>query len=394
MTATTIKANDVSTLCNSVSLRILLFLILASTATTPEGLNASLTCGNRALPASRINGLTHPLSGLGCSAERCANDKSPAFYILVQIKQTSTVDRFKQLETFVAVALKGTMTAAARAEGVAPAIIGRRLDALEERLAVKLMLRSTRSITLTNEGLAFLEAAQRILQELASAEDGVSLGGMRPTGNLRITAPAGFGRVHVAPLVPLFVNTYPELSVSLDLTDRITDIVSEGFDLAVRIGVPEDSNMVGIKLADNRRVVVASPHYLKHKGTPVHPQELAQHDCLTFGAGANQARGWLFAIDGEENAIRVSGPLECNDGAVLHEWALLGYGLAWRSMWEVAQDLADGRLIEVLQEFTAPANAIYALVPQRKHMPLRVRVLIDFLKHHYAQQTFSPQSGT
>ncbi len=320
--------------------------------------------------------------------------RTTAFYIRAKIKQTATVDRFKQLETFVAVALKGTMTAAARAEGVAPAIIGRRLDALEERLAVKLMLRSTRSITLTNEGLSFLESAQRILQELANAEDSVSQGGMRPTGHLRITAPAGFGRVHVAPLVPLFINTYPELSVSLDLSDRITDIVSEGFDLAVRIGVQEDSNMVGIKLADNRRVVVASPSYLKHKGTPQHPQELSQHDCLTFGAAANQARGWLFDMEGDSVALRVSGALECNDGAVLHEWALLGYGLAWRSMWEVAKDLADGRLIEVLQAFSAPPNAIYALVPQRKHMPLRVRVLIEFLKHHYALQNFGPPSGT
>jgi DNA-binding transcriptional LysR family regulator len=315
------------------------------------------------------------------------------FYFPLHIQQTVDVDRFKQLETFVAVALKGTMTAAARAEGVAPAIIGRRLDALEQRLAVKLMLRSTRSITLTHEGLAFLDQAQRILQDLASAEDGVSQGGHHPTGHVRITAPAGFGRAHVAPLVPLFVNTYPQLTVSLDLSDRISDLVGEGFDLAVRIGVQEDSSLVGIKLADNRRVVVASPSYLKHKGVPTHPHELSQHHCLTFGAGANQARGWSFEIDAGTQALRVSGPLECNDGAVLHEWAVLGYGLAWRSMWEVADDLANGRLVEVLAPFAAPANAIYALVPQRKHMPLRVRVLVDFLKHHYARQSFAPDSG-
>ncbi len=251
------------------------------------------------------------------------------------------------------------------------------------------MVRRTRSITLTKEGEAFLDYAQRLLLDLAEAENAVSLGGVVPTGHLRLTAPAGFGRIHVAPLVPHFKDAYPAVTISLELSDRLTDIVAEGFDLAVRIAKLEDSSLVGIKLAENRRVVVASPAYLARRGTPLHPQELVQHDCLTFGASGNQSRGWLFNDEQQiSQAIRVHGPMECSDGAVLHEWALKGYGLAWRSMWEVAADLRRGSLVSVLDRFAAPATAIYAIVPQRKHLPLRVRAWIDFLKQHYSQARY------
>jgi DNA-binding transcriptional LysR family regulator len=304
------------------------------------------------------------------------------------------MDRFKQIQTFVAVAQKGTMTAAAKAQGVAPAIIGRRLDALEQRLGVKLMVRTTRSISLTQEGAAFLESAQRLLNDWINAETSVSLGGIRPTGHIRMTAPAGFGREHVAPLIPLFTDSHKEVSVSLELNDRLTDIVNEGFDLAIRIGTLPDSSLVGVKLAENRRVVVASPKYLKHHGTPMHPDQLSQHQCLTFGVSGSQARGWAFLVNGQPSTVRVTGNLECNDGAVLHEWACLGYGLAWRSMWEVAADLESGRLVSVLDTYAAAPNAIYAVVPQRKHMPLRVRVLIDWFKSHYAQGNYWRPPGT
>lgn len=298
------------------------------------------------------------------------------------------MDRFKQLETFAAVAARGSLSAAAAAEGVAPTIIGRRLDALEERLGVKLLVRTTRRISLTFEGSAFLEDCQRILNDLHNAETSVSLGGVKASGHLRVTAPAGFGRRHVAPLVPPFLEAHRDVSVSLTLTDRLTDLVNEGIDLAIRIGDLDDSALVGIKLADNRRVVVASPRYLAGHGVPEEPADLARHHCLTFGNTGNQSRGWLFAIDGKVLAMRVSGPMECNDGAVLHEWALAGRGLAWRSMWEVADDIAQGRLVEVLAPFAAPDNAIWALFPQRRHLPLRVRMFIDHLKNSYGSAAY------
>src|SRR5688500_7340561 len=160
------------------------------------------------------------------------------------------MDKLKQLESFVPVATKGRLTAAARAEGVAPAIMGRRRDALEERLGVKLLLRTTRRISLTHEGSAFLEDCQRLLADLANAEASVSAGGVKASGHLRITAPAGFGRRHVAPLVPAFLSRHPDVSLSLNLSDRIVDIVNEGVDCAVRVGDLPDSSLVSVRLAE------------------------------------------------------------------------------------------------------------------------------------------------
>ncbi|WP_298233128.1 LysR family transcriptional regulator [uncultured Azohydromonas sp.] len=298
------------------------------------------------------------------------------------------MDRLKQIESFVAVAAKGSLTAAAQAEGVAPAVIGRRIDALEERLGVKLLLRTTRRITLTHEGSAFLEDAQRVLADLANAEASVSAGGVKASGHLRITAPAGFGRRHVAPLVPRFLAQHPEVSLSLNLSDRVVDIVNEGFDCAVRVGDLPDSSLVSVRLADNRRRCVASPAYLKRAGVPQHPSELQRHECLTLSSEASQTRGWAFMVDGQLQHLRPSGRLDCSDGQVLHAWCLAGLGLAWRSTWEVEAELARGMLVSVLDDFAAPPNGVYAVFPQRRHLPLRVRLWIDFLKHSWGDPLY------
>ncbi len=298
------------------------------------------------------------------------------------------MDRLKQIESFAAVATKGSLTAAALAEGVAPAVIGRRIDALEGRLGVKLLVRTTRKITLTHEGSAFLEDCQRLLADLASAEASVSAGGVKASGHLRVTAPAGFGRRHVAPLVPSFIAQHPDVSLSLNLSDRVVDIVNEGFDCAVRVGDLPDSSLVSVRLADNRRLCVAAPAYLQRAGVPQSPAELVRHECLTLSSDASQTRGWAFQVDGQLTHLRPSGRLDCSDGQVLHEWCLRGLGLAWRSTWEVEQDVVSGRLVTVLDEFAAPPNGIYALFPQRKHLPLRVRLWIDFIKHSYGDPAY------
>jgi len=303
------------------------------------------------------------------------------------------LDRFKQLHTFVNVATLGSMSAAARAEGVTAAMVGRRIDALEARLSVKLLVRSTRRLSLTSEGSALLEYAQRILRDLDDSENLISSGSARPSGHLRITAPAGFGRRHVAPLLPAYTAEHPDVSVTLDLSDRLVDLIEERYDCAVRIGDLHDSSLVGIRLADNRRVVVAAPSYLARRGTPTTPADLAHHDCLSFGNQANQARGWLFTIDGQVQAQRVAGRLECSDGSVLHEWTLAGCGLAWRSLWEVRHDLAQGRLRTVLDDYAAPANGIYAVLPERRHSPARVRVFVDLLRRTYAAAEYWDAPG-
>ena len=296
------------------------------------------------------------------------------------------MDRLKQLETFAAVVSRGSLSAAAQAEGVAPAVIGRRLDALEERLGVKLMVRTTRRLSLTHEGSAFLEDCTRILADIASAEASVSAGGVKASGHVRITAPGGFGRRPVAPLVPGFLAQHPEGSISLNLSDRVIDLVNEGYDCAVRVGDLPDSSLISVRLADNRRLCVAAPAYLARAGVPQHPLELMRggHECLTLSSEASQSRGWAFTIDGTVQHLRPPGRLDCTDGQVLHAWCLAGLGLAWRSTWEVEADLAAGRLASVLDAHAAPPNGIYAVLPHVRHLPLRVRLWIDFLKHSYA----------
>ena len=303
------------------------------------------------------------------------------------------MDKFKEIESFVAIVTRGSLTAAALAQGVAPAIMGRRLDALEERLGVKLLVRTTRKLTLTTEGSAFLEDCQRVLADVSNMEASVSAGGVKASGHLRITAPAGFGRRHVAPLVPQFRALHSDVTLSLNLSDRVIDIAGESFDCAVRVGDMPDSSLVSVRLADNRRLCVATPAYLKAHGTPLHPSELSRFDCLTLSSDASQTRGWAFNLpnaagEREVTYLRPAGPLDCSDGQVLHDWCLAGYGIAWRSTWEVEAEIASGQLLALLEDFAAPPNGIYAVFPQRKHLPLRVRLWIDFLKHNYSQVGF------
>ena len=296
------------------------------------------------------------------------------------------MDRLKQIEAFVAVATRGSLSAAARAADVTPAIIGRRIDALEGRLGVKLLLRTTRRVTVTFEGQAFLEDSQKLLNDLANAEAAVSLGGLRAGGHLKLSAPAGFGRQHVAPLLGEYMQANPEVVVSLDLSDRLVDLINENIDCAIRIGELIDSSLVSVRLGEMRRMVVASPAYLVERGVPRSPDDLARHNCLSLG----QQRGWLFRnpATGEVDIIKVGGNFECNDGAVLHEWALAGRGLAWRSLWEVGRDLKEGRLTSVLDAWQAPPMGIYAVFPQRRHLPLRVRLFIDLLKENYGRPSY------
>jgi len=303
------------------------------------------------------------------------------------------MDRLKQIETFAAVAARGSLTAAAQAEGVAPAIIGRRMDALEARLGVKLLLRTTRRISLTHEGSAFLEDCQRVITDFNNAEASVSEGGVKASGHLRITAPAGFGRRHVAPLVPAFLAMHPDVSLSLNLSDRVVDIVNEGVDVAVRVGDLPDSSLVSVRLADNRRLCVATPAYLQRAGVPQAPADLTRHACLALSSDASQTRGWAFMVDGEVAHLRPSARLDCSDGQVLHEWCLQGLGIAWRSTWEVQNDLAAGRLVSVLDAFASPPNGIFAVFPSARHMPLRVRLWIDFIKHSFGDPGYWTRAG-
>ncbi|MDQ1816945.1 LysR family transcriptional regulator [Massilia sp. CCM 9210] len=295
--------------------------------------------------------------------------------------------QFRQISTFVDVVARGSLSAAARAEGIAPAMIGRRLDALEARLGVKLLQRTTRKLALTDEGAAFLEDCQRILGELEEAESAVAERSARASGHLLVSAPAGFGRQHVAPLLPSFLAEHQDVTLNLNLNDRVVDVVGEGVDVAIRIASLSDSSLIGVKLADNQRVLVASPAYLKRHGIPETLADLARHNCLAISSEGSQ-RGWTFRDNGKLVTLKVAGNMVCNDGEVLHDWALAGKGLAWRSMWEVGTEIEAGTLCKVLDRFAAPGNDIYAVFAQRRHLPLRIRAFVDFLRRTYAQPDY------
>jgi DNA-binding transcriptional LysR family regulator len=203
---------------------------------------------------------------------------------------------------------------------------------------------------------------------------------------------------------------HPEVTISLNLSDRVVDIAGEGFDCAVRVGDMPDSSLVSVRMADNRRLCVATPAYLARHGTPQTPAELSRFHCLTLSSDASQTRGWAFKMPvsgkgggdaqaaavaagsgnraGEVAYMKPAGPLDCSDGQVLHDWCLAGYGIAWRSTWEVEAEIASGQLIAVLENFAAPPNGIYAVFPQRKHLPLRVRLWIEYLKDHFGSPAF------
>ena len=297
------------------------------------------------------------------------------------------MDQFKQISTFVDVVARGSLSAAARAEGIAPAVISRRLDALEARLGVKLLQRTTRKTALTTEGIAFLENCQRILQDLENAEAQASERSVRASGHLTVSAPAGFGRQIVAPLIPSFLAEHREVTVTLNLNDRVVDLLGEGIDIAIRIASLSDSSLIGIKLADNQRVVVGSPEYFRKHGRPTTPDELSRHNCLAISSAGSQ-RGWTFRQTGKSVTMKVGGNMVCNDGTVLHDWALAGKGLAWRSIWEVGKEIESGMLETVLDQYSAPGHDIYAVFAQRQHLPLRIRVFVDFLRRTFAEQNY------
>lgn len=293
------------------------------------------------------------------------------------------MDRYTEIRSFTLVAEKGSFAAAALVEGVTPVVMGRRLDGLERRLGVKLMHRSTRGLTLTDLGEQFLEQCRQLLRDFDAAESSVSEGRNVVRGHLVVSAPAAFGRRHVAPHAPAFKERYPALKLSFNLTDSVVDLVREGYDMAIRIGEVTDPNYVPVRLFPNRRVVCGTPAYFARHGVPRAPEELAGHNCLAFNLQGGQQRGWSFMRDGRLFAVRVDGDLDCNDGELLYGWVKQGLGIGWRSTWEIQAELKRGELVTVLDDFAVPSYDIQAVYPQQRYLPAKVRHFIDYLKAVY-----------
>ncbi|OCS46491.1 MULTISPECIES: LysR family transcriptional regulator [Ralstonia] len=303
------------------------------------------------------------------------------------------MDKLKQIEAFIAVVEHGSMAAAALTQDVTPVMIGRRINALEARLGVKLLHRSTRRIAVTEQGAVFMEQCKKALGELDRAELLVAEGRHKATGHLIVSAPAAFGRKHVAPHAPDFLRANPDVRISFNLTDRVVDLVREGYDVGIRIGGAIDPNFVAIRLASNKRVVCGTPAYFAKHGVPRTLDDLARHNCLAFNLQGGQQRGWYFQQNGKAVTVKVNGNLDCNDGELLHRWMGEGLGLGWRSTWEIQPELESGALMTVLDDYALPDYDILAVYPQQRPVPAKIRFFIEHLKTVYGQAGYWSRTG-
>src|SRR4030081_2814136 len=296
-------------------------------------------------------------------------------------------DSLAEMAVFSRVVSAGSLSAAARDLGLSPAVISRRLAALESRLGVRLINRTTRSLHLPEEGASYHDTCARLLSEIEEADAAVSAGRVEPQGPLKVALPASFGHRHIAPLIPPFAIRYPKVQLALSLSDRSVNLVDEGFDLAIRIADLADSSLAVRKLAPNRRVVCASPEYLRRHGLPRTPQDLLEHNCLTTN---DFAMSWEYkGPRGEPGSVRVSGRYACDNWEVLREWALAGLGVALKSTWDVYRQLQDGSLIALLPGYTFHSDvAIYAVYPHRRFLPAKTRAFIEFLAESFGPEPY------
>lgn len=293
-------------------------------------------------------------------------------------KMIKGVDRARALEIFVATVDLGSFSAAGRALDLTPSAVSRTIDKVEARLGVRLLLRSTRALTLTVEGHAYLQAARRILTDLDDAEQQIADQGM-PRGRLRVSAAQAHGRLCVVPLLGEFAQAYPHILVDIALTDTPVDVAGGQADVAIRFGPLADSSLTARKLGETRRVIVASPGYLARAGTPRAPEDLHDHNCLNFNFSRVEPI-WPFRRDGRDFALSVKGTIEANSGETLGQLAAQGVGIARVGAFSVAAELKSGSLVTVLEEFNpGDVEHIHALFVGGGTVPARIRVFVDFL---------------
>ena len=294
-----------------------------------------------------------------------------------------------ELAFFAALASTGSLSAAAREQNVSTAAVSRRLSAMEKRLGVGLVRRTTRRMSLTPEGELYLQHARRILADLNDMEREVSGSRGTPLGLLRVNATLGFGRSHVAPVLSRFVRKYPQVEVQLQLSVNPPPLTDDAFDVCIRFGEPPDARVVARRIADNRRLLVAAPAYLARAGTPQLPRDLIRHNCIGIRQGDEAYGLWrptgTRAGDRKTVAVRTRGTLTTNDGEIAVNWALDGHGILLRAEWDVARYLRSGRLVQVLADYVTPAADVYAVYPQRHQRSARVRAFVDFIADAFAR---------
>jgi len=292
------------------------------------------------------------------------------------------LDDLKELRTFQRVLACGSLSAAARDLGVGLAVVSKRLMALERRAGQRLINRTTRTLSPTDEGLALRGHVDRVLEELAEAESRMTIGAEEPYGLLSVSSPISFGRIHLVPLVAELVERHPKLDVELRLDDRLVDLTNERIDVAVRIGQPRDSSAIMHKIAHSYRILVAAPAYLDRYGEPKTIGELDKHLCLRYDDRSSPWR--LEGPKAEVMEINPQTRLCANSGDAVQDWAIAGHGVMLKSDVDVAAEIVSGRLVQILSDWHSAPAPIYALFPSRRHTPSKTRAFISALSAKFS----------
>jgi DNA-binding transcriptional LysR family regulator len=288
------------------------------------------------------------------------------------------------LDLFVRIVERGGLAAAGRDVGLSPAVVTERLAALETHYGARLLNRTTRAASLTDEGRLLLSGARQLVSNASDIEARIRLGVDRISGSIRLSAPIDLGRQRLVPALDAFMAEHPEVTLELVLSDGYVDLAAQGIDLALRLGDLKNSSMRAVRLGPNRRVVCASPAYLAQRGTPQRPAELHHHNCLLMRFGAGVDCEWAFVEGGRRSVQVVNGNRIANDGGLVRQWCLQGHGIALKSEWDVHDDLRAGRLLALLVPFESPPNTLQLLYLGGAAMPRRVRALIDALVAAFA----------
>jgi len=294
-------------------------------------------------------------------------------------KAGNVADEVAELQLFVQIVNAGNLSAAARALNSSPAAMSRGLGALESRLGVRLVTRTSRSFELTEEGQLFYERCARIVADIAEAEAEASSKGDAVKGMLRVGAPMELGRRMIAPIITDFRQRFPEVQVHLMLSDAGLDVIDDGLDVALRIGLPADSSVIAKKILSAKRIVCASPSYLRKHGVPEKPSDLLQHDCIRLVRGRRVMDTWLFQDQGKRFEVIVNGTLSTTSGEVVHDWVRAGKGIALKAAWDLQPEIAAGTIIQCLSEFWCDEIDLFAICANRQHLSPRIRAFLDFV---------------
>jgi len=295
----------------------------------------------------------------------------------------------QEMQFFSALMRCGSLAAAARELQVSPPAVSKRLAALESRLGVTLLHRTTRRLALTPEGETYLAQARRILGEIDALERELHGARSEPSGLLRVNATLGFGRMHVAPAIASFVRAHPKVEVQLQLSVNPPPLTDDAFDVCVRFGEPPDARVIARLLAPNRRLLCAAPAYLQKHGTPRTPHDLAAHNIIAIRQGDEAFGLWRLRSGKRSETVRVRGNLATNDGEIAVNWALAGHGIVLRAEWDIARYLRSGRLKQVLENWQAPPADIHAVYSVRHQATVRVRAFVDHLAQEFGRR-FTP----